>query len=163
MPFLSDAQLGKSIRENQIAPVYFLYGKETFLSEGYLKKLMGRAVLKGTESFNLHQFDGAALDMVSLRVEAEALPLMAQRKCVVLKNPNIEKMAKSDFDALMEMVEDPNPTTVFIIFVNAYDLNPKKSAKVRKLGETAAKSGVTVDFSPKTGSELTKIVKQRAA
>ena len=83
MPFLSDTELGKSIRENQIAPVYFLYGKETFLSEGYLKRLIDKAVPKGTESFNLQQFDGAALDMVSLRVEAEAIPLMAQRKCVV--------------------------------------------------------------------------------
>lgn len=163
MPFLSDTELGKSIRENQIAPVYFLYGKETFLSEGYLKRLIDKAVPKGTESFNLQQFDGAALDMVSLRVEAEAIPLMAQRKCVVLKNPNVEKLNKADFDALMEMVEDPNPTTVFIIFVNAYDLNPKKSAKVRKLGEAAAKSGVTVDFSPKAGSELIKIIKQRVA
>lgn len=163
MPFLSDIELGKCIRENQIEPVYFLYGKETFLSQGYLKKLIGKAVPKGTESFNLQLFDGAALDMVSLRVETEALPLMAQRKCVVLKNPNIEKLTKSDFEELMEMVQDPNPTTVFIIFVNAYDLNPKKSAKVRKLGEAAAKSGVTVDFCPKTGSELIKIIKQRAA
>lgn len=163
MPFLSDIELGKCIRENQIESVYFLYGKETFLSQGYLKKLIGKAVPKGTESFNLQLFDGAALDMVSLRVETEALPLMAQRKCVVLKNPNIEKLTKSDFEELMEMVQDPNPTTVFIIFVNAYDLNPKKSAKVRKLGEAAAKSGVTVDFCPKTGSELIKIIKQRAA
>ncbi|PWL46452.1 MAG: DNA polymerase III subunit delta [Clostridiales bacterium] len=163
MPFLSDIELGKCIRENQIESVYFLYGKETFLSQGYLKKLIGKAVPKGTESFNLQLFDGAALDMVSLRVETEALPLMAQRKCVVLKNPNIEKLTKADFEELMEMVQDPNPTTVFIIFVNAYDLNPKKSAKVRKLGEAAAKSGVTVDFCPKTGSELIKIIKQRAA
>lgn len=162
MPFFTDIELGKSIREDQIAPVYFLYGKETFLSEGYLKKLTEKVVPKGTESFNLHQFDGEGLNMVSLSVEAEALPLMAEKKCVVLKNPNIEKMGKEDFDALMEMVEDPNPTTVFIIFVNAYDLNPKKSAKVRKLGETVAKNGVTVDFSPKTGGELIKIIKQRA-
>ena len=49
----------------------------------------------------------------------------------------------------MEMVQGSESTTVFIIFVNAYDLNPKKSAKVRKLGEAAAKSGVTVDLSQK--------------
>ena len=32
MPYLTDAELGKSLRANQLFPVYFLYGNETFLS-----------------------------------------------------------------------------------------------------------------------------------
>ena len=161
MPFLNDSEFAKSIRENEVAPIYFLYGKEVFLSEGYLKKLVEKVVPKGTESFNFRQFDGAELCISDIKTEVEALPLMAERKCVVLKNPNIEKMAKEDFEVLLETASDPNPSTVFIIYVSAYELDAKKNAKVKKLSETVAKNGVTVDFSPKTTSELVKIIKQR--
>lgn len=161
MPFLSDAEFAKSIREGNIAPIYFIYGKESFLAEGYFKKLIEKAVPKGTEAFALHQFDGAEPDMVSIRVEVEAMPLMAAKKCVVLRNPNIEKMLKEDFEALLEIAEDPNPTTVFIIFVSNYELDAKKNARVKKLGDIVAKNGITVDFSPKTSGELAKIIKQR--
>ena len=68
MPYFTDVELGKSLRQNQLFPVYFLYGKETFLSAGYLQKILEKAVPKGTESFNLQKFDGQSPDMVSLHV-----------------------------------------------------------------------------------------------
>ncbi|MEG2596953.1 MAG: DNA polymerase III subunit delta, partial [Oscillospiraceae bacterium] len=163
MSVLNDVQLGKSIRDNPISPVYFLYGKEVFLSEKYLNKLIRKVVAKGTESFNFQKIDGATLNMTALEVEAEAMPLMEERKCLAVMNPNIEKMAKADFDTLISMVSDPNPTTVLIVYVSAFELNPKKNARVKKFSEEAAKTGVVVEFSPKTNSELIKAIKQRVA
>ena len=148
MPYLTDAELGKSLRANQLFPVYFLYGKETFLSAGYLERLLEKAVPKGTEGFNLQKFDGQNPDMVSLQVALEGLPMMAGRKCVLFSNPNLEKMRKEDFESLLALVQDPNPTSVFVIYVSAFDLNPKKMSRVKKLGDAAAKTGAVVDFSP---------------
>lgn len=161
MPYFTDVELGKSLRQNQLFPVYFLYGKETFLSAGYLQKILEKAVPKGTESFNLQKFDGQSPDMVSLQVALEGMPLMAGRKCVLFTNPNLEKMKKEDFDSLLELVKDPNPTSVFLIYVNAYDLNPKKMSRVKKLGDAAAKNGAVVDFAPKTQGDLVKFLKTR--
>ena len=161
MPYLTNAELGKSLRANQLFPVYFLYGKETFLSAGYLERLLEKAVPKGTESFNLQKFDGQNPDMVSLQVALEGLPMMAGRKCVLFSNPNLEKMRKEDFESLLALVQDPNPTSVFVIYVSAFDLNPKKMSRVKKLGDAAAKTGAVVDFSPRTQGDLAKFLKAR--
>ena len=161
MPNLTDAELGRALRQNELSPVYFLYGREAFLSEGYLRKIQEKAVRKGTESFNLQRFDGGELDMVSLQVAEEGMPMMAERKCVTLMNPNLEKMRKEDFDALLEIVKDPNPACVFIIYVNAFDLNVKKMARVRKLAEAVAKTGTVVEFSQRTQGDLAKFLKTR--
>lgn len=161
MPYFTDTELGKSLRANQLFPVYFLYGKEIYLSAGYLQKLVEKAVPKGTESFNLQKFDGQNPDMVSLQVALEGMPLMAGRKCVVFVNPNLEKMKKEDFESLLELVKDPNPTSIFILYVNAFDLNPKKMSRVKKIGDAVAKNGVVVDFSPLTQGDLVKFLKAR--
>ena len=161
MPNLTDAELGRALRQNELSPVYFLYGREVFLSEGYLRKIQEKAVRKGTESFNLQRFDGGELDMVSLQVAEEGMPMMAERKCVTLMNPNLEKMRKEDFDALLEIVKDPNPACVFIIYVAAFELNAKKMPRVRKLIEAVAGIGTVVEFSPRTQGDLVKFLKTR--
>ncbi len=163
MPFMNDTELARMIKEGNFTPVYFFFGKEIFLAEGYLKKIIEKVVHKSTASFNFKQFDGAELDVSLLQMEIEALPLMSDKKCVILKNPNIEKMVKDDFDILLQIVNNPNPTTVFIIFVSAYDIDLKKNLKAKKLCEAVTKNGVAVDFSPKTRSELAKIIKQRVS
>lgn len=161
MPFLTDTELAKSLRQNELFPVYFLYGKETFLSAAALDKLTAKIVPKGTESFNLQKFDGTNPDMISLQVAVDGMPLLGARKCVIFSNPNPEKMKKDDFDALLSMVKDPNPAAVFIIYVSAFELNPKKMSRVKRLCEAAAKTGAVTDFAPRTQSDLVKFLKNR--
>ena len=33
MPIVTDAELGRALRQNELSPVYFLYGKEVYLSQ----------------------------------------------------------------------------------------------------------------------------------
>ena len=161
MPYLTDAELGRALRQNEISPVYFLYGREAYLSAGYLQRITEKVVQKGTESFNLQRFDGAELDMTALQIAEEGMPMMAERKCAVLMNPNQEKMRNEDYEPLLGIVKDPNPACVFIIYVSAYDLNPKKMPRVRRLSEAAAKTGCVVDFAPRTQGDLVKFLKGR--
>lgn len=161
MARFDDVKLFRSLREGQLAPVYLIYGKETYLAEACLQRILDKTVKKGTESFNLRKFDGAALDMTAVRGEAEGFPLMAEHKCVVIVNPNLEKLSKFDSDLLQQMLADPNPTTVFILFVAAYELNPKKSAKVRKLLELADRTGVVVECTPKSRADLVRLIRQK--
>ena len=139
MPFYDDAELLHTLREGELLPAYLIYGKETYLAEVCLQRILEKAVKKGTENFNLRRFDGASLDMAAVRSEAESLPLMAAYKCVVVHNPNLEKLSKSDSDTLQQILADPNPSTVLVLFVTAFDLNPKKSAKLQKLMDQVAR------------------------
>jgi len=156
-----DVKLFRSLREGQLAPVYLIYGKETYLSEACLQRILDKAVKKGTESFNLRKFDGAALDMTAVQGEAEGFPLMADYKCVVLMNPNLEKLSKSDSSLLQQLLTDPNPTTILILFVTAFELVPKKSAKIRKLLDLVDQAGAVVECAPKTRADLVRLIRQK--
>ncbi|MCI8601758.1 MAG: DNA polymerase III subunit delta [Oscillospiraceae bacterium] len=161
MPFYDDAELLHTLREGELLPAYLIYGKETYLAEVCLQRILEKAVKKGTENFNLRRFDGASLDMAAVRSEAESLPLMAAYKCVVVHNPNLEKLSKSDSDTLQQILADPNPSTVLVLFVTAFDLNPKKSAKLQKLMDQVARVGAVVACQPKTRSDLTRLLRQK--
>jgi len=156
-----DIQLFRSLREGQIAPVYLIFGKEIYLSQVCLQRVLDKAVKKDTESLNLRKFDGASLDMTAVQAEAEGYPFMADRKAVVIMNPNLEKLSKFDSDLLNELISDPNPTTVLILYVSAYELNPKKSARIRKLIETIDAAGTVVECLPKTRSDLIRLIRQK--
>lgn len=161
MPYYDDNELLKSIREEEPVPVYLIYGKETYYSNVCLQRLIKKLVKKGTESFNYRKFDGAALDMNTIRIECESLPLMADYKCVLIQNPNLEKISGGDLEMLAAILSDPNPTTVLILYVSAYDLNPKKSARLHKLLEQIAKVGIVANIEPKSQTELSKLIRQK--
>ena len=161
MPYYDDNALLKSIREEDPAAVYLIYGKETYYSAVCLQKLVKKLVKKGTESFNYRKYDGAALDMNALRTECESLPLMADYKCVLIQNPNLEKMSGGDLEMLSAILDDPNPSTVLILYVSAYELNPKRNARLRKLFDQIAKVGIVADIEPKSQTELSKLLRQK--
>ena len=156
-----DVQLFRSLREGKIAPVYLIYGKEHFLSEACLNRILEKSVKKGTESFNLRKFDGLSLDMTAVRTEVEGFPLLGGSKCVVILNPNLEKLSKFDTDLLYEMLADPNPSTILILYVSSFELNPKKSARIRKLLDAVDQAGAVVECSPRSRSDLAKLVRQK--
>ena len=161
MAHYDDVQLNRSLREGRIEPVYLIFGKETYLSQICLRRILDKTVKNGTESFNLRKFDGASLDMTAVQDEAEGFPLMAEHKCVVVMNPNLEKLSKNDSDLLSRLISDPNPTTVLILYVSAFELNPKKSARIRKLLEMVDAAGAVVECLPKTRSDLIRMLRQR--
>ena len=161
MPFYDDQALLKSIREEDPVPVYLIYGRETYYSSVCLQRLLSKLVKKGTESFNFRKFDGAGLDMVAVRTECESLPLMADYKCVLIQNPNLEKFPAADLEILSEIMGDPNPTTVLILYVSSYDLNPKKNARLKKLMDQIARVGIVADIQPKSQAELIKLIRQK--
>lgn len=161
MPFYDDVKLLHTLTEGELLPVYLIYGKETYMAEICLQRLLKKAVKKGTENFNLRRFDGASLDMAAVRSEAESLPLMAEHKCVVLYNPNLEKLSKSDSEMLQQILADPNPSTVLILFVTAFELKPQKSAKLKKLMDQIAAVGAVTACMPKTRSDLTRLLRQK--
>lgn len=161
MPFLDDAQLRQSIRQQILYPVYLLYGKERYLTERALTTLIRQIVPAAAQNWALQKFDGTSLDTTALKVSCDELPMLAERKCVVLQNPNLEKMAKADFETIREIVDTPNPTTIFLLVFTNPDFNPK-AARAKSLIAQMAKIGAVVEFAAKTQTELSRLLRQRA-
>lgn len=162
MPELTDVALMKNIRQGQIDPVYFFYGKELLLLQKALSALIKKVVSPGMESFNLQKFDSDKTTVEEIENAAEALPVMAQRKCVVVQNLNVEKLAAAQSDKLKALLKDPPPATVLVFVITAFEVNPK-NAKVKAFSTAVSKMGSVVDFSLKDKSTLVKALCEHAA
>lgn len=162
MASLTDQALVKSIRQGEFSNVYLLFGKETYLLEGCLKLLLDKAV-SVQRAFNMTRFDGAKCTLEEIENTTEMLPVLAPRRCVLVSDLNLEKLGKNQYDHLKEIAGNLPETTVLVFAYPNTEVNLKKSARYRAFSALAAKIGTSVEFSPKTQSELGKILTKRAA
>lgn len=162
MAVLSNAEISKSLRQGELSPVYFLYGKETWQMDKCVNGIIKKSVGKESSCFNLQQFDGNRADISDILDAAEAYPLMAARKCVTVSNLNIEKLSDKDYNLLKELVKDPPETTVLVFYYNAIEINPKKSNKYKTFIGLIEKSGTVTEFQHLTQAQLEKMLTDAA-
>lgn len=163
MAVLNEAALSKSLREDTLSPVYFLYGKETYRMDKCVSAIIKKAVGKQSSCFNLRQFDGTQASVSEIVEAAEAYPVMADRKCVTVNNLNIEGLAEKDYNLLKELVKDPPETTVLVFLHSALEINLKKSAKYKTFSGLIEKSGTVTEFGYLSQSQLEKVLLDTAA
>ncbi len=163
MPIFSDDQLRREIKAQHIFPLYLFYGEESHLMSHAISLLLKKVVSPSFAEFNLQKFDGASFTFNQLQTAYEALPMMAEYKAVVVKDWNLEKLSKTDFDQLIAMISDPNPSTVLIFCYPSLEIDVKKSSKYKKVCAIIEKSGIVCDFALKDKTTLKKAVLDRCA
>jgi DNA polymerase-3 subunit delta len=111
----ADAQrlLRKAIQDRSFAPVYYLYGEDDFLKEDGLKQLLAAAVDPATRDFNLDLRRGADLDGEALGVLLGTMPMMAERRVVVVRD--VGALKKEARGVLERYLERPASDTVLVL------------------------------------------------
>ncbi len=150
--------LGQSLKKGQIEPVYFLYGEETYLRDTAKDQIV-EAALTGTllREFNDSTFDLLTDDIRDAIAAAEQLPLMSDRRVVVVKNLNKLEGRKKFDDAedddvslaaqiLMDYLQRPVATSV-VIFTSD-DIDKRRKYAKLLLG------GAAYEFKPLQQKEL---------
>jgi DNA polymerase-3 subunit delta len=111
MPPSPDAHriLRKAIQDRSFAPVYYLYGEDDFLKEDAVRQLLAAAVDPATRDFNLDLRRGADLDGESLGVLLGTMPMMAERRVVVVRDVGaLKKEARGVLDRYLERPASDN-------------------------------------------------------
>ncbi len=154
----NEAQLKKELQSASLNPVYFLYGEEAYLIRHYVNRIIKKTVTDNPE-FNLDEYDERAT-VQQIYDAAMAFPLMSERKCVSVCDLQVEELTQSDFKTLLEMVADPNPTTVLVFWFETADLTEKNvPERYKKLIAAVEKGGGTaVCFSPKSEMEMATLL-----
>jgi DNA polymerase-3 subunit delta len=137
MPARTRKDLDQSLKKGQIEPVYFLHGEETYLRDGAARQI-AEAALTGTllREFNDSSFDLVTDDIRDAIAAAEQLPLMSDRRVVIVKNLNkLEGRKKFDDDEdedvslaariLMDYLQRPVATSVVIFTSDDLDKRRK--------------------------------------
>lgn len=161
MIFKEESQLMQNIKLGHLYRVYLLYGEEKYLKEMYLKKLVKLAAPQGLEEFNLHRFDAGQMEVDDLIESCEALPMMAQQRCVVVEKFDFEALNAQDKAKVTELLEDPPETTVLLLVVDKEDFLPKKSASAKKLVALCDKAGAVIELKKRDNSDLSRFIRSR--
>lgn len=161
MIFKEESQLMQNIKLGHLYRVYLLYGEEKYLKEMYLKKLVKLAAPQGLEEFNLHRFDAGQMEVDDLIESCEALPMMAQQRCVVVEKFDFESLNAQDKAKVTELLEDPPETTVLLLVVDKEDFLPKKSASAKKLVALCDKAGAVIELKKRDSSDLSRFIRSR--
>ena len=151
---MEEAALKKQLREKSFSRVYLLFGEEPWLVRHYTAQIAKKSV-DAFEEFNLQRFDDeASADQIA--EAAEALPMMSERKCVIVSNYNAETNA-SQTAKMAELLADP-PESCVLVFSCTREINWKKSSKWKNFREAVAAAGSVVEFPARDNAALSKFL-----
>ncbi|WBY63473.1 DNA polymerase III subunit delta [Thermocaproicibacter melissae] len=158
MPEITEAELKKQIEKNNFAKLYFLYGEEKYMVEHYAQRLIAKASAEGLRDFNFQKFDGCEADMDSIAAAVEAMPVMAERKCVAVSDLDVGALRSTDAKKLEEILSDLPDTCVLVIYLLSFNFDEKRDKTWKKFLTTANKIGVTVPFRRLSQAQIEKFI-----
>ncbi len=132
-----------AVRHKQFSPVYILMGEETYYIDQLTKALEENVVAEEDRDFNSVTFYGADSNVSDVLACARQMPVMADRRIVLLKEAQSLYQSKNALDGLSSYLTRPNMTTVFVVVYKGGNISATS-----QLMKTAVKSNCIVFKSP---------------
>lgn len=142
--------LKTALETGAFAPVYVFHGADDHLKEENVRAVLERATDPSTRDFNCDVLRGGELDLAALSGALEALPMLAERRVVVLRDPGTLK--KPLRERLERYLANPASDSVLLLVV------PSGS----KLDPWLSKAGEAYEFRALEGSDLQKWIAHEA-
>lgn len=162
MAIVYEDTLKKNISSAKLAPVYVLFGEDGYLKKNYTEKIAEKIVDKD-DIFNYQRF-GNNCDLQEVYDSVSQLPMMSDKKCVILTDYDFEHCSKQDLEKLYALISDTNDTSVLIVLFDNIEIDYKKSAKFKKIVACAEKGGgMAVLLNHRREAELVKMLTDGAA
>ena len=129
---LTAEDIVRDVRAGRVAPVYYLMGEEDYYINELSEFLMDTLLRPDERDFNLDIVYGADTNIAQVVELAQAYPMMADRRVVVVR----EAQALRTLDALDDYLKKPNPDTVLVFCHKHGTLDKRKSVtkSVAKVG-----------------------------
>lgn len=150
---LTPAALSKEAKAGKLRPVYYLFGEDAAGKAAILETVKKHFA---GDAFNVREFSGDPEEEASAIVsECSTLPVFAERRLVVVKNPKIPAAAR---EVLTAYLKDPLPTTTLVL------LSEDRKPDARDgLAKAAASSGGVCVFAALREEEAQARLKAEAA
>lgn len=161
MPVISEKELKAKIKASEFSNLYFIYGEEKYLVKHYSNLLVNKIVQPDFSDFNLHIYDAKNIDFDEVFEAAEALPMMSDYVCIIIKDLQADSLNADDIKKLELLVSDIPESTVIIITLPTVSVN-MKSAKGKVAFSLFEKLGTVVEFGRFSLQQLTKLIEKGA-
>lgn len=150
---MTETQLKECIKSGS-ANLYVFYGAEGYLVEQYARMVARETVEEGFDAFNLQRFDGQEVSIAELEEAVEALPLMTDRKCVLVRD--LDPCA-DDTDRLLTIMEQVPDSCVLVFWQMTVQPDSRKNGWKSFL-KVAQEKGVSMKFERKDVAEAAKML-----
>lgn len=141
------------IKSGDFLPVYLFYGNEDYLRKIYCDSLSEKCVSKDFRDFNFQVFDEKNTDLRDVFDAALMMPLMSDKRCVLVRDAKLESMKEDDFSLFSDYLKNPCESTVLIFYQSNADFS---AVKAKKAIDLIKKTGGVCVLNKRSGSELTK-------
>lgn len=153
MAIFDEKGLKKHIREKNFFPLYLVFGDESYLKAHYVTLISESAVEKAFESLNLDRFDGKTTDLKTILDRAMTLPMLSERRAVVVEDYKLESLTEKDVKKLSSAFESLSESTVLIFYQTTDSFGKKNGKKAIDLFE---KFGAVCELNKRKGNDLIK-------
>lgn len=157
MPIVSEPNLRKITEQNQLSGLYLLYGEEPYLVSQWANRIIKKVVGKDASDFNFQRFSGD-VSADDLGDASEALPFMADKKCVAVSDLTLDGRTPNEMKKLEQLISEVPETTVLLIYQLSSNVLSAKDKKWKKILDLCKKNGTVVTFPRKSQQELSKIL-----
>jgi DNA polymerase III subunit delta len=107
--------LSRSLKKGELAPVYYLHGREDVLKDQAVRTILDRALHPGLRDFNFDQRSAAQLDPEEIHSLCNTLPMLAERRVVVLREVEGWKRKTKGKAEFLRYLERPSLETVVVL------------------------------------------------
>ncbi|HET7041014.1 MAG TPA: DNA polymerase III subunit delta [Gemmatimonadales bacterium] len=157
MPTLSLNALRKEVKAGKLAPVYYFHGAEETLKDEALGSLVDLAVDPASRDFNYDVRHATSLDPEALHALVNTLPMMAERRVVVIRDVDGWTVKSPTRKVLLEYLADPAPETLLILHQG-----PPKGDDKDEVDKELAERAQVVNCAALDGEEALAWVVRRA-
>jgi DNA polymerase-3 subunit delta len=142
MPRQSYDDLQRALAKGELAPVYYLYGSEEILKDESTRAIIDRALEPHERDFNLDVREAKALQPEELHSLVNTLPMMAARRCVVIREIEAWNRKTSMREVVAKYLANPALDTVLVLVETA----PKEDKRDYKPDDELVNRAYAVDF-----------------
>jgi DNA polymerase-3 subunit delta len=113
-------ELRRELSKGKFRPAYLLLGVEPLLRDDAFAAIRGAVLAAGEDAFNLDRLSGESTTPAALRNAVDSLPVLAQRRLVLLREPDAGRgAAKALTQALAEIVGEVAAQSETVLVVSA--------------------------------------------
>ena len=150
MAAVSFKPLKTALETGGFDPVYVFHGADDYLKEDWVRQVTARATEASTRDFNLDVLRGNEVEVAALSSSLEALPMLSDRRLVILRDPGA--MKKAQRERLEKYLAKPAVETILLLVVPAGS----------KLDPWLAKAGSGFEFELLDGEDLLRWIAKEA-
>ncbi|QQE73116.1 DNA polymerase III subunit delta [Brevibacillus composti] len=154
----------REIRQKQFAPIYVLYGPESFLAEEFMTLAKREMIDPAYADLNLSVYDCMETPLAEILQDAETLPFLGEHRLVIARQAYFltgskppTKLENSDTSGLLPYLEEPPSYTTLILCTEADKLDERK-----KLVKSLQQKARMLAFQPLRDAELYAWVERQA-